>query len=69
MGLDIRTPMGLMFSILGLVLTIFGLTSGPEIYNAHSLGININLTWGIFVLAFGVVMLLLAFAGKGKNSD
>lgn len=58
MGLDIRLPIGLMFSILGLMLAIFGLVGDKTIYK-HSLGININLWWGLVMLVFGLVMLAL----------
>jgi hypothetical protein len=60
MNLDIRTPIGLMFSILGLILVVFGLLSDPKIY-ARSLGINVNLGWGCVLVAFGLFMLLLAW--------
>jgi hypothetical protein len=67
MGLDIRIPMGLMFAILGAIITVFGLVSNTEIYRRHSLGININLGWGLVMLAFAAVMLLLAYrASKTK---
>lgn len=59
MGLDIRIPIGLMFTILGLLLTVYGAFSDKAIYS-RSLGININLWWGMFMLAFGVVMLVLS---------
>jgi len=59
MRLDIRIPIGLMFGIVGLVLSIFGLNSDPEIYN-RSLGINVNLIWGWALLAFSALMLTLA---------
>jgi len=58
MGLDIRLPIGLMFTILGLLLTGYGLVGDKEIY-ARALGININLWWGIVMLVFGLVMLFL----------
>jgi len=58
MGLDIRTPIGLMFCVFGLILTIYGFLSDRVIYG-RSLGININLIWGLVLLAFGVSMLLL----------
>ncbi len=60
MNLDLRLPMGLMFTIFGALLAGFGIVSGPEIY-ARSLGINVNLWWGLALLAFGLAMLLLAF--------
>lgn len=62
MGLDIRLPIGLMFSILGLLLTFFGLLGDEAVYR-RSLGININLWWGLVMLAFGIVMLLLGKRG------
>jgi hypothetical protein len=65
MGLDIRWPIGLMFSLLGAMLVIYGLaTAGDtEVYRS-SLGINVNLRWGLVLLVFGLVMLLLAWRGK-----
>ena len=58
MGLDIRLPIGLMFSLLGALLIISGLTANRRIFQ-RSLGINVNLWWGIVMLAFGIIMLLL----------
>ena len=56
MNFDLRLPLGLMFGIFGIVLTILGLTIDPAIY-ARSLGINVNLIWGLVMLAFGITML------------
>jgi hypothetical protein len=57
MSLDIRIPIGGMFSILGLILLIYGLmTGGNEMY-ARSLGMNVNLGWGLVMFVFGVLML------------
>jgi hypothetical protein len=64
MGLDIRTPMGLMFSIFGALLLFYGLTSDPAVY-ARSLGMNVNRDWGTVLLVFGGVMLWLGRRGKG----
>jgi hypothetical protein len=59
MGLDIRTPIGLMFAVLGALLVGYGLlTVGSEIYQ-RSLGLNVNLVWGAVLLAFGLLMLRL----------
>jgi multisubunit Na+/H+ antiporter MnhG subunit len=67
MGLDIRTPIGLMFGIFGLLLTGYGLvTRGSDIYQ-RSLGYNINLEWGLVLLVFGVVMLYFGRKGAGKS--
>ncbi len=58
MGIDIRVPIGLMFTVLGAILTAYGYISNPTIY-ARSLGININSLWGIVLLTFGASMLVL----------
>jgi len=67
MNFDLRLPIGIMFSTFGLILTIFGAISDKAIYEEHSLGININLIWGIVLLVFGLFMLFLALKG-GKKS-
>jgi hypothetical protein len=59
MNLDLRLPIGLMFTVFGAMLTVYGLISDTAIY-AKSLGINVNLWWGLVLLAFGLVMLGLA---------
>jgi len=64
MNFDLRLPIGLLFSLFGLILTGYGLaTRGSEIY-AKSLGQNINLSWGVVLLIFGSFMLLLAKRGN-----
>jgi hypothetical protein len=67
MGLDIRWPIGLMFSLIGCMLLIYGLvTGGSEIYKS-SLGINVNLYWGILLVAFGGWMLAMAWRGSKQS--
>jgi hypothetical protein len=60
MDLDIRFPIGLLFSILGALLVVYGALSDKAMY-ARSLGININVSWGLAMLVFG---LLMAFFGR-----
>jgi hypothetical protein len=69
MGLDIRWPIGLMFTLIGALLTGYGAFTGSdaEMYK-RSLGINIDLIWGIVLLLFGLAMLVLASLGKSKTS-
>jgi len=67
MGLDIRIPLGVMFTLLGLLLTGFGLFSDPAIYQ-RSLGIDINLWWGLALLIFGVVMLGFGWRAAGEGT-
>jgi hypothetical protein len=67
MGLDIRWPIGLMFSLVGAMLVIYGLMTGSdtELYR-RSLDININLRWGLVLLVFGGAMLTLAYRASRK---
>jgi hypothetical protein len=59
--IDIRFPLGLMFSIFGVILTIYGLaTIGQHAIYVISLGVNVNLISGIFTLIFGIVMLFFS---------
>ena len=62
MGLDIRLPIGFLFSVFGVLLIVFGELSDKAIYE-RSLGININLEWGVVMLLFGAVMLFLGRRG------
>jgi len=65
MGVDIRFPIGLMFTVFGLVLTILGLVtnSNAEMYK-RSLDININLWTGLVTLIFGGLMLFFALRAR-----
>ncbi len=68
MKLDLRLPIGLMFTIFGAMLTGYGLVSGDAIY-ARSLGINVNLWWGLVLLGFGLVMLGLAIRARNAAAS
>jgi len=67
MNLDIRLPMGLMFSILGIMLSVYGILTPTAIYR-RSLGVDVNLWWGLVLLAFGLSMLGLAYRGRRKKT-
>jgi hypothetical protein len=62
MGLDIRLPIGLLFSIFGVLLIGYGALGDKSIY-ARSLDVNINLWWGLIMLGFGLVMFVLGKRG------
>jgi hypothetical protein len=65
MSLDIRYPIGWMFSLFGVILALFGLLGDKQIYS-RSLGVNINFDAGVGLLVFGLLMLLLAWRGSAK---
>jgi len=68
MGIDIKLPIGLMFSIFGVMLSLYGLfTNGNTELYSRSLGVNINLWCGLGMLIFGVLMLVLTWRSKKKT--
>jgi len=67
MKLDLRYPIGYLFTVFGAILTIYGILSDKSIYQ-RSLGVNVNLYWGVVLLAFGLGMLSFAMRGSGKGS-
>lgn len=59
MSIDLRIPMGMMFTMTGAILFAFGLsTRGNTLLYARSLGIDVNLWWGLVLLVFGIAMLI-----------
>ncbi len=65
MQLDIRLPIGLMFALLGALLTGFGLIAEKGFFQ-KSLGINVDAWWGLVMLIFGVIMFLLGRRGTAS---
>jgi hypothetical protein len=67
MNIDLRIPMGMMFTLMGAVLMAFGLSTrgNPEVY-ARSLGMNLNLWCGVALLVFGLVSVTLGRRGQMK---
>jgi hypothetical protein len=63
--LDIRIPVGLLFLVVGAVLTAFGATSDNALYS-RSLNINVNLWWGAVLLVFGAIMVVLGRRGHRR---
>ena len=60
-GLDLRIPIGGLFTILGAILVAYGLlTAGDAAHYAASAGLNINLWWGLAMTVFGLACLALA---------
>ena len=70
MGIDIKFPIGSLFTVMGLLLTIYGWTTNndPVMYS-KSLGINVNLWSGLGMLVFGLIMLIFAFRSWKKKTS
>jgi len=66
-GLDVRFPIGGLFTLLGLLLAGYGLATAEDTsHYAASMSVNLNLWWGLVMLVFGV--LLLWGAARGRRS-
>lgn len=70
MGFDIRMPIGMLFTLFGILLIGYGAaTNGGAMYAEHSLGVNMNLWWGIALLSFGLAVLALSrLSGKQRRA-
>jgi hypothetical protein len=64
--LDLKIPIGGLLSFYGLLLVFYGLFTGKEVYQ-RSLGININLIWGILMFIIGGAFLLSYFIKSGRS--
>jgi len=64
---DPRILSGMLFTLIGTILTAFGLSTrtSEDVY-AKSLGINANLWWGLVLLVFGIVTLALGRRAQAR---
>lgn len=68
MGLDIRLPLGMIFLITGAMMAGYGLfTRGNAALYEKSMGINLNLTWGLVMLVFGAIMFVAGRRAKWQD--
>ncbi len=65
-ALDLKLPIGWLLGAYGVLLAAYGLLTGKEMY-AISLGVNLNLIWGVLMLAIGGGFLLTALVKKKKK--
>lgn len=64
---DPRISSGMLFTLIGTILTAFGLATrtSAEVY-AKSMGIDANLWWGLVLMVFGIATLTLGRRGQLK---
>jgi hypothetical protein len=68
-GIDLRTPVGVLFSALGVLLTAYGAATRGQ-PGTEPTGVPVNLVWGLVLLGFGLTMLALARrARRAARSD
>jgi hypothetical protein len=58
MRFDLRIAIGGLFTVYGVLLALYGLL-GDKAQYSRSLGVNVNLVWGVVLLVFGLCMLLI----------
>ena len=68
-NLDLRLPIGGLFVALGVILAGYGIaTAGNTAMYVRSTAINVNLWWGLVMLAFGGLFIGLAMrAARAKR--
>jgi hypothetical protein len=66
MNFDLRLPIGALFTVYGALLLLYGFL-GDQAQYARSLGLNVNLIWGLVLLVFGLGMLLARARSGGKR--
>ncbi len=70
--LDIRWPIGSLFTVMGALLAVFGLATRERTV-FHPAGavepyaLNLDLWWGIAMLLFGLLMMLGAARANAKQ--
>ena len=67
MGLDIRIPLGLIFLIIGGIMSLYGLFTRHSAIYEKSLDVNLNLGWGILMFLFGAVMFFIGRRQKWQD--
>ena len=67
-GMDIRAPIGGLFSLLGLMLAGYGLIAGSRTASDVAPVTNVNLWWGIVMLLFGIMMLAMSRRAITRSS-
>ncbi len=66
-GLAIGFYIAAVVLIFGTILVLYGIL-GPSSQTQKSLGINLNLWWGLFMVAFGCVVLGLSWASPRRRA-
>lgn len=65
--LDLKIPLGCLITFYGILLSVYGIVTDPEMYR-KSLDIDINLLWGLIMLGIGIIILIAAYRTRTKNT-
>lgn len=64
--LDLKIPLGSLLTFYGLLLLVYGLVTDSEVYE-KSLGMNVNVSWGVLMLVVGSIFVAAHFMKKRRN--
>ncbi len=67
--LDVRVPIGALFTLLGLLLMVYGVLEPGTVVAAFRKGGQINMWWGVVMLVFGIFMLLVSRPQKPRSTS
>lgn len=68
-GLDLRYPIGGLFLVLGLILAAYGVATDANTgMYVRATSVNINLWWGVVMLAFGAFMWGMAMRAGRRDA-
>jgi hypothetical protein len=66
MELDIRQPIGLLFTVIGVLLIAQGALVAVPAQGAIA-GLNLDIGWGAVMVVFGIAMLMLARRARSRD--
>jgi len=65
--LSIGLAIGLTIMVIGAIILLYGLFGHAD-YASHSLGININLIWGLVMVLFGLIMAGGSYLSRSRSN-
>jgi hypothetical protein len=68
LGIDLRTPVGVLFSALGVLLSAYGAATRGQ-PGTEPTGVPVDLLWGLVLLGFGLAMLALALRARRAGAS
>jgi TRAP-type C4-dicarboxylate transport system permease small subunit len=61
-------PLGILFLIIGALLAVYGASCNPLTHHGQRPALNIDLWWGLTMVAFGLVNVVIALVARRSPS-
>ena len=65
---DLRIPVGTLFTAVGIVLAVYGLAA-PDQSGSVPLGVNVNLLWGLLMFLFGAAFVVAGILSGRRRTN